>query len=159
MSFSLRFKWKKLFVVMFIFLFIACHHEKRPEQNADLGLPPDELIHSNFSAADFVLSIKPDSLKIVKTIYADNGEPGYVVVEVAGKVKESYKGGMAVGESVHYQFWSEFEENLLRNWRSKELLLVFLKKNEKSGGLRAIEFGQFELAPGLHKKVMNIRKD
>ena len=148
-----------LLIILFLTFSGGCQRKRYISEKNGTHLPPDELIHSNFSAADFVLSIKPDSLKIVKTIYADNGEPGYVVVEVAGKVKESYKGGMAVGESVHYQFWSEFEENLLRNWRSKELLLVFLKKNEKSGGLRAIEFGQFELAPGLHKKVMNIRKD
>ncbi len=150
---------KYLFIVALIFLFISCHQEKRPEQSADLNFPPDELIRSNFTAAELVLSLKPDSLKIVKTIYADNGDPGYVIVEVAGEVQDCYKGPMSVGEPVRYQFFGEFEENILENWQKKDLLLVFLKKDEKSGELRAIEFGQFELTPELLSKVRSYRKN
>ena len=153
---SLLLRGSALLLLVFIVHFAGCFHKAK---NIESNLPPAELIRSNFSAADFVLSIKPDSIKIVKTIYADNGEPGYVIVEVAGKVKDCYKGDAVVGELVRYRFMAEFEKNLLENWRKKALLLVFLKKDEKSGGLRAIEFGQFELTPGLLKKVVNFQKD
>jgi len=151
-----------IFAIALTTFFLGCQKENRGAKEGDLGLPPAELIRSNFSAADFVLSLKPDSLKIVKTIYADDGAPGYVIVAVAGKVKDCYKGNLPVGELVRYRFMAEFEKNLLENWRQKERLLVFLKRDEKSGGLRAIEFGQLEETPGLLDilaEVQNLRKD
>ena len=159
MRLLLKSKRKFLFIVVLALLFAFCHQEKGAEQNTDSGIPPDDFIRSNFSAAELVLSLKPDSLKIVKTIYDDKGAPGYVIVEVAAKVKECYKGNISSGERILYRFLAEFEENLLENWREKDLLLVFLKEDEKNRGLRAIEFGQFELTPSLFRKVESFRKD
>ena len=159
MRFSLSiFRKKYIFAMAFAFLLAFCQQNERNEPDNGLSMPPDKLIQENFSQADLVLSLKPDSLKIVKTIYADNGTPGYVIVEMAGKAIECYRGEVPAADLVRYQFLAEYEENLLLHWQSKKSLLVFLKKEEKSGEWRAMEFGQFELTPALLSKIKSLRK-
>jgi hypothetical protein len=149
-----------LLLSLIFFLGFSCH-KNDPDQTArdnsilpdtmeediQYDLPPVEFLQDNYQMATQVLLIKVSKKETADQIYADDGEIGYIVQQLTGKVLKVYKGNNKTGEEITYFNFLEYYPGIEE--RSVDSVLVFLQKDAETGQIVAIEAGQF----GWDKKL------
>jgi len=145
--------------IMTILLFVfGCSQAKLRSGNEaqkQLPLPPYSLIQSNYEQSSLTVLLKVTSNKIEKTIFADDGSPGYIITRESGTVLHTFKGDLKAGEKIIFHDWLEYNTH----WKKEraESLLVFLKKKDNAQTYKTIgEAAVFSYNRGLLNMLNDI---
>ncbi len=130
---------------------------RRVYPHAKSELPPLELLKSNYKQASFVVTIVLSGLETEKIVRADNGSIGYIVTKESGTVLKSFKGNLREGTTITYHDWLEHRPGW--KYSRRGILLVFLKKDPKTGALRTIgEASVFRMTSELNKAMPQLTR-
>jgi hypothetical protein len=114
------------------------------------GDPPAELVEDNFRRAEVALEVRVESVEMVDTLRADNGEIGYGRFRVTATAMEVFKGDVASGSPVTYTFTAEYRPDWQEVWKPGDRWLVFLEGSAEGHGFTVIdEAAEFPSSPSL----------
>ncbi len=121
------------------------------------GVPPLDLIKSNYKKALFVVTVRLNELEIQKSVRADNGSIGYVITRESGTILRTFKGPLKPGLRITYHDWLEYQPE----WKHSRggILLVFLQKDPKTGAFKTIgEASVFRMTSELNKMILPLTR-
>ena len=147
--------YKHLLLLSLTAFSIACTPQYSDDQIQ--GLPPSDLLISNYQMADRVCITSVIDIIAQDTLFTDGDNPGYIRYLFKTELIKIFKGEFESESFLRFYSSAEYSENYIPFWISQKKLLIFLKENAGSPGLYAIEAGIIPYSDKLDNKIEEIQ--